>query len=233
MMKIGIMQPYLFPYLGYFQLINAVDKFVILDDVNYINRGWINRNRVLINGEPKLIAIPLKEASQNKLISEIEIVTDQKWRERLLRTLEFNYKKAPYFHDIFSLIEKIILNKEQHISTFIYKSLLDINTYIGINTFIEPSSGKYATKHLKAEQKILNICIQENVTTYINPIGGTELYSKQLFEDNNIDLFFLESDEIRYNQNLMNFIPWLSIVDVMMFNSKNDIKEMLNKYKLV
>jgi hypothetical protein len=232
-MKIAIMQPYLFPYIGYFQLINAVDKFVILDDVNYINRGWINRNRILINGKPQLISIPLKEASQNKLINEIEIVNDQKWRGKLLKTLQHNYRKAPFYQDVFSLIEKIILNKEQNISTYIFASVIDINVYLEIKTLIEPSSAKYHTKHLKAEQKIVNICIQEKATTYINPIGGTELYSKQLFKDHNINLFFLKTDEIMYNQNFSNFIPFLSIIDVMMFNSKNDIKEMLNKYKLV
>jgi hypothetical protein len=232
-MKIAIMQPYLLPYIGYFQLINAVDKFVMLDDVNYINRGWINRNRILINGKPQLISIPLKEASQNKLINEIEIVNDQKWRGKLLKTLQHNYRKAPFYQDVFPLIEKIILNKEQNISTFIFASVIDINVYLEIKTFIEPSSAKYHTKHLKAEQKIVNICIQEKATTYINPIGGTELYSKQLFKDHNINLFFLKTDEIMYNQNFSNFIPYLSIIDVMMFNSKNDIKEMLNKYKLV
>lgn len=232
-MKLAIMQPYLFPYIGYFQLINAVDKFVIYDDVNFINKGWINRNRVLINGEPQLISVPLKEASQNKLINETEIVNDQKWRVKLLRTLQYNYKKAPFFHDVFPLIEKIILNKELNISTFIFTSLIDINVYLEIDTFIEHSSAKYNTKHLKAEQKIVSICIREKATTYINPIGGTELYSKQLFKDNNIDLFFLKTEEIIYNQNCSNFTPWLSIIDVMMFNSRSDIKEMLNKYLLV
>jgi hypothetical protein len=232
-MKLAIMQPYLFPYIGYFQLINAVDKFVILDDVNYINRGWINRNRVLINGEPQLISVPLKEASQNKLINEIEIAIDQKWREKLLKTLQYNYKKAPFSHDVFPLVEKIILNKEQNISTFIFTSLIVINGYLEIKTFIEPSSAKYYTKHLKAEQKIINICIQEETTTYINPIGGTELYSKQLFKDHNIDLFFLKAKEIIYDQSCKNFIPWLSIIDVMMFNSRRDIKEMLDQFDLV
>lgn len=232
-MKLAIMQPYLFPYIGYFQLINVVDKFVILDDVNYINRGWINRNRVLIHEEPQLFSVPLKEASQNKLINEIEIVNDQKWRGKLLRTLQYNYKKAPFFHDVFPLIEKIILNKELNISTFIFTSLIDINVYLEIKTFIEHSSAKYNTKHLKAEQKILNICIQEKATTYINSIGGTELYSKQLFKEHNIALFFLKTKEITYNQNCRKFAPWLSIIDVMMFNSRRDLKEMLDKFELV
>jgi hypothetical protein len=232
-MKIAVMQPYLFPYIGYFQLINAVDKFVILEDVNYINRGWINRNRVLINGKPQFFSIPLREASQNKLINEIEIVNDQRWRVKLIRTLQYNYKKAPFFHDVFPLIEKIILNEELNVSTFIFTSLIDINFYLEIDTFIEHSSAKYNTKHLKAERKIVDICIQEKATTYINPIGGAELYSKQLFKDNNIDLFFLKTEEIIYDQNCETFIPWLSIIDVMMFNSVDRIRVMLDDFDLI
>lgn len=227
------MQPYLFPYIGYFQLINTVDKFVIFDDVNYINRGWINRNRILINGDYQMISIPLKEASQNKLINEIEIVNDQKWKEKLLRTLQFSYKKAPFFDNVFPLLEKIVLNNEQNISAFIYASIIDLLEYLKINTLIEPSSSKYNTKQLKAEQKILSICNQEKATTYINPIGGTELYSKQLFKDHNIKLFFLKTEKIVYNQNCKNFIPWLSIIDVMMFNSLDEVKNMLKQYDLV
>lgn len=210
-----------------------MDKFVILDDVNYINRGWINRNRILINGEPRLISMPLKDASQNKLINEIEIANDQKWKDKLLRTLRLNYKKALFFSDVFPLLEKIILNKEQNLSAFIFASIIAINKYLAIKTVIESSSAKYITKHLKAEQKILNICFQENATTYINPIGGTDLYSKQQFKDYNIELFFLKTKEATYNQNCKIFIPWLSIIDVMMFNSRSDIKIMLNNYGLV
>lgn len=232
-MKVGIMQPYFFPYIGYFQLINSVDKFVILDDVNYINRGWINRNRILINGEPRLISMPLKDASQNKMINEIEIANDQKWKEKLLRTLQLHYKKALFFSDVFRLVEKIILNKEQNLSAFIFASIIAINKYLAIKTVIESSSAKYITKHLKAEQKILNICFQGNATTYINPIGGTDLYLKQQFKDHNIELLFLKTKEVTYNQNCKIFIPWLSIIDVMMFNSRSDIKIMLNNYGLV
>jgi len=210
-----------------------VDKFVILDDVNYINRGWINRNRILINEEPKLITIPLKDASQNKLINEIEIANDQKWEDKLLRTLQFNYKKALFFNDVFRLLKKIISNKEQNLSAFIFDSLIDISKYLEIKTIIEPSSTKYNTKHLKAEQKILNICLKDNATTYINPIGGTDLYSKQLFKDHNIALFFLQTKEITYNQNCNVFIPWLSIIDVMMFNSVNRIRVMLDDFELL
>src|ERR1035437_2930920 len=106
-MKIAIMQPYIMPYIGYFQLINAVDKFVILDDVNYINKGWINRNNILVNKKAHLFVIPLKEASQNKLINEINISDEGKWKANLLKTIEQNYKRSPYFTIVYALIEEI------------------------------------------------------------------------------------------------------------------------------
>lgn len=233
-MKIAIMQPYLFPYIGYFQLINSVDKFILLDDVNFINRGWINRNKILVNGQPKLISFPLRNASQNKLINEMEIISDHTWITKFMRTLHHNYGKAPFFDKVIQLIGKIVLNQEKNLSQYIYVGLLDIIKYLGIKTIIVSSSAKYNTTSLKAEQKILNICLQEGATAYINPIGGTELYSKQFFLENAIDLFFLRSKEIRYDQNIKTFVPSLSIIDAMMFNSPEFISEtMLNEYDLL
>jgi hypothetical protein len=232
-MKLAIMQPYLFPYIGYFQLINAVDKFVILDDVNYINRGWINRNRILVNGKSKMFTVPLKASSQNKRINEIEILHDPKWKGKLIKTIHYNYKKSPYYCDIFPVIEAIILHNESNLSRFILHSIKTINEYLRIPTIIVPSSIKYCTEQLNAERRIIEICMQEKTQIYINPINGAKLYSKQLFEDHNIQLFFIKSYDIDYNQLSNDFIPWLSIIDVMMFNSPEIIKEMLGKFELV
>lgn len=232
-MKLGIMQPYFLPYIGYFQLINTVDKFVILDDVNFINKGWINRNRILVNGQSQLITIPLIEASQNKHISEIELVIDLKWKEKLLKTIEFNYKKAQYFKDVYPIIESIVLFEIPNLSTYIHNSLLQICHYLDINTMIEISSAKYKNGHLKADEKILDICLQENAQIYINPIGGTELYNKLMFEKNGIQLNFIQTEKIEYKQFNNEFVPCLSMIDVLMFNSLNRIKEMLLNFNLV
>ena len=160
-MRIAIMQPYFFPYIGYFQLISAVDIFVVYDDVNYINKGWINRNHILVNGQAKLITIPLIQASQNKHISEIELFGDLKWKDKLLKTIEFNYKKASYFKDVYLLIESIILFEEPNLSRYIHNSLIQICQYLDINTVIVPTSAKYQNGHLKAADKIMDICLQE------------------------------------------------------------------------
>lgn len=232
-MKVAIMQPYLFPYIGYFQLIKAVDKFVVLDDVNYINKGWINRNNILINGKSNLFTIPLKEASQNKLIREIEISDDLKWKDKLIKTIEQNYKKSPYYSSFSPLLFEIINFNNKNLSEFISFSLNKINGYLGINTLIISTSSIYNNQHLKAQNKILDICLKESADIYINPIGGTELYDKIEFKNSNIELLFLKSNPIHYKQYNIDFVPWLSIIDVIMFNSKDQISNYLEDYTLL
>ncbi len=231
-MTLAIMQPYLFPYIGYFQLLNAVDKFVIYDDVAFINRGWINRNSILNNGKAQLFTVPLKEASQNKLIHEISIDTDQKWRDKLLKTIQQTYKKAPHFAAVFPLVEAIFLQQESNISTYIYQSITTICEYISISTPLVESSQIYNNQHLKAQERILDICLQEKANHYINPIGGRELYSKELFAEHGIQLNFIRSEKVEYVQFNNEFVPWLSIIDIMMFNSKEEIQKLLKTYIL-
>lgn len=117
-MKLAIMQPYFFPYIGYFQLIHAVDKFIILDDVNYINRGWINRNKIIINGEAKWFTLSLDKASQNKLIKEINISSKDVFHEKLLKTLKIFYGKAPYFNQVYDLLNKLFKIENYNLSSF-------------------------------------------------------------------------------------------------------------------
>jgi hypothetical protein len=231
--KLAIMQPYIFPYIGYFQLINAVDKFVILDDVNYINKGWINRNKILSNGSEHLFTIPLKEASQNRLINEIELSDDSKWAGKFLKTIQFNYKRAPFFETVFPVIERIILNSEKSLSLFIYDSIIKINSYLDINTTLILTSALYQNRNLKGQDRILDICIREKASTYINPIGGTKLYSKEMFSENMIELHFLNTKPIKYIQFGDEFVHLLSIIDLMMFNSKEKIQFFIGQYELL
>lgn len=232
-MKIAVMQPYFMPYIGYFQLINAVDRFVIFDDVNYINKGWINRNRILIKGEDHYFTIPLKEASQNKLIHEIEIADDNQWKKKFLKTIHYNYNKAPFYKSVFPLIDTIINHPEKSLSRYILESIIEVNRYLGIRTLIIPSSAAYGNGYLKGLEKIMDICLKEKATTYINPLNGTHLYSKAEFNKKKIELFFLKSGVTIYPQFNNSFIPWLSIIDVLMFNPAEKIQEMLNRYELI
>jgi hypothetical protein len=232
-MKIAIMQPYLFPYIGYFQLIDAVDKFVIFDDVNYITKGWINRNRILLNGKDFLFTISLKGASQNKLIRETDIDETDKWRNKLIKTFEAAYSKAPFYKEVSPMLNEILNNREDNLSTFILYSINRIASYLDIKTGIIPSSEPYGNQNLKGEDRIIDICLQEKAAEYVNPIGGMELYSRPKFQANDIQLFFLKTQLIEYKQFGKEFVPWLSIIDLLMFCSPDEVKNFLKKRELI
>lgn len=231
-MKIGIMQPYFFPYLGYWQLINAVDTYVVYDDVAYIKGGWINRNNILINGKANLITLPLEQSSSFKNINEIMVTGNCKQKDKLLKSINFAYAKAPYFNNIMPIIEKLIL-KDGDIANLNYNAILEINNYIGINAKILLSSSIDKNNDIRAQDKVIHICKILNADHYINAIGGQELYSKEEFKKNNINLNFLKMKNLEYKQFKNDFVPNLSIIDVMMFNSPEQIKEMLDDYELL
>jgi hypothetical protein len=232
-MKLAIMQPYFLPYIGYFQLFHAVDKFIFLDDVNFIKKGWINRNRILINNEPTYFTLPLKSLSQNKQINELYRYRDAKWEKKFLNTLYHSYSKAPFFKNVFNLMEAIIHHEEDNLSQFLTGSLQTLNKYLGITTTVKRSSENYRNQHLKGAERLIDICLHEAADEYINPPGGKSLYDKEEFKENGIHIFFLEPGNIQYNQYKNHFIPGLSILDVMMFNNPQEIRKMLKIYTLV
>ena len=231
--KIAIMQPYIFPYIGYWQLINAVDTFIVLDDVNYIKKGWINRNSILVSGKSNLFTLPLVGASQNKKINKIDLLHEDKWKVKILKTIKNSYSKSPYFTTVFPLLEKIIHFKNVNLSEYLIYQLEEICKFLDIDTVIKSSSKIFDNQNYKGEEKIINICEKEKATLYINPIGGKDLYHKNSFSEKKVELFFLESKEINYKQFKNDFIPWLSIIDLLMFNSVEEIKTIfLTNYNL-
>jgi len=232
--KIAIMQPYLFPYIGYFQLIHAVDRFIVYDDVTFIKQGWINRNRILVNGEPLLFSVPLSGASSNKLIRDIQINNAPYivWRKKFFKTLEQNYRKAPQYEKILSIMKDVFGDEPQLISILAIRSIKVTCAYLDITTGILETAINYSNSHLKAEDRVIDICCKEHAQTYVNAAGGRELYNKDNFKRNGIDLYFLKSKYISYKQLEYPFIPWLSIIDVMMFNSKETIKTFLLQFIL-
>lgn len=232
-LKIAIMQPYFFPYIGYFQLMNTVDKFVIYDDVTFIKGGWINRNNILINNSPNLFTLPLKNASSNILIKDIEISLNDKWKNKFIKTIIWNYKKAPYFTETIEIISKILNIDNILLKSMCIESFELINKYLQIDTEIIDSSTIYSNEDLFGQDRVLDICIKENAIHYINPIGGLKIYNRKDFNDKGIKISFLETNQIKYSQFKNDFIPNLSIIDVMMFNSPNEIRKMLNNYKLI
>ena len=233
-MKLAIMQPYFFPYIGYFQLINSVDKFIIYDNIQYTKKGWINRNRILVNKKDQLITLPVKKDSDYLNIVEREL--SESWgkdKNKMLNVIKSSYNKAPYFQETFELISKYLNDSEVNLFKFIYNGIILINDYLEIKTPIVISSTIDVNHALKSQDKVLSLCKEQNADIYINSIGGVELYDKEIFKQNNIELNFIKSNPIKYKQLNNEFVSWLSIIDIMMFNSKEQVKEYLNSYTLI
>lgn len=234
-MTAAVMQPYLFPYLGYYQLVNAVDTFVFFDDVNFINKGWINRNNILQQDKPLRFTVPLLKASQNKLINEIELADYHKWRKEFLKTIEMSYKKAPHYSIIFNWLGEFFEKNFTHISQMAAESVSSIASLLQFSTDFKLSSSLKYTENVNqsGQSKVLNICSLLNAETYINPKNGTELYDNELFIKRGIMLHFIQMDNIVYRQ-LKNdpFVPNLSIIDVLMFNGLEETKSLLKQCSL-
>lgn len=229
-MKISIMQPYLLPYIGYWQLIQTSKYFVILDDVNFIKKGYINRNSILLNNRPYRFTLNLVNSSQNKLIKDIKIGNDTK---SILKTIEHSYKKSPFFKTTFPIFEDIFTNTEKNLSKFIGYSLIEISKYLGLKTDFIYSSKIIKKVNLKSQDRILEICQKLNADHYINNISGLNLYDYNLFLKKKIKLSFLKTNQTSYKQFKDKFIPNLSIIDIMMFNDKFKIYELLKNYTLI
>ncbi|MEW9581164.1 WbqC family protein [Paraburkholderia sp. DGU8] len=225
--RLAIMQPYFFPYLGYFQLMAEVDAFVVFDDVNFINRGWINRNRININGAPYLITVPLKQASQNKLICEISVDDHLSWRDKLLKTIGQAYSRAPQFARVFPLVESIVRHPAGNLADYLRHSLLNLRDFLGLGTEIISTSRRYENSNLTAQSRIIDICLRERADIYINAIGGKELYEHTAFESAGVKLRFLQPALPPYGQSGAEFMPGLSMIDVLMHNDGQAVTNML------
>ena len=233
-MKLAIMQPYLFPYIGYFQLMNAVDEFVVYDKIKFTKKGWINRNKILINGKSEYITVPLKKSSDFLPINERQLA--ETWtvdRKKILNKIYESYRRSPYFEKVFQLIESCINFPDDNLFNVLYNSLNMVKSFLKINTPFVISSTIPIEEQLKAEKKVIQICKERKADTYINPIGGIDLYDSSNFRKEGLDLFFLKSKDIIYKQYNDEFLPSLSIIDVMMFNSSEHISHFLEQYVLI
>ena len=229
-MTLGIMQPYLFPYIGYFQLLAAVDRFVIYDDVTFIKQGWINRNRMLINGEPSFFTVPLAHKSSAVTIRETEISAapeHRRWAEKMLKSFDNAYRRAPEFSRAYPLIERVLTGATTKISELASDSIRAVAALLEIRTPIVETSSIYGNAHLRGEDRVIAICKAEGADRYVNASGGRELYAHGRFAAEGIDLRFLTPQPIEYPQFGDAFVPWLSIVDVLMFNPVARVREYL------
>lgn len=222
-MKLGIMQPYFLPYIGYFQLIAAVDVFVVYDNIKYTKKGWINRNRMLKNGQDVMFSLPLKSDSDFLDVHQREIAADFS-RTKLINQFRGTYLRAPFFKQTFPLIERIVGCEERNLFKFLYQSIIQTCEHLGIRTEIKISSSVAIDHSLKNQEKVLAICSTLGASTYINSIGGRELYAKESFQARGVQLQFIQSKPFEYPQFGGEFVPWLSIVDILMFNSLEKVR---------
>jgi WbqC-like protein len=229
------MQPYLFPYIGYFQLIHAVDRFVVYDDVAYIKQGWINRNRILINGEPSFFSVPIKHASSYALICDTFIDDDPqhaRWVEKLLKTFDNAYRRAPEFRRVFPIVERVFSVNTTRIADLALASVKAISSLLEIETTFVDSSRTYGNATLRGENRVLSICQAERANEYINVPGGRDLYSRERFEAAGIGLSFIQPRNVEYPQFGGPFVQGLSIIDVLMFNPLDQVRRDLDAYDL-
>lgn len=227
-MKLAIMQPYFFPYIGYFQLMAAVDEFVVYDNLKYTKKGWINRNRILMNGADTLFSLPLKKGSDYLDIRE-RFLSETFDRQKLINQFAGAYRRAPYFSQVFPLLEAIVMHPAENLFSYLHHSLTMLRDVLALECSIRVSSEIDIDHGLKAQDKVVALCRARGAKTYINPPGGVSLYSHEAFASHGIQLAFLQPHAMTYSQFDHRFVPWLSIVDVMMFNSSNEVRRLITQ----
>ncbi len=232
--RVAIMQPYFLPYLGYWQLMNAVDTFVVYDNIQYTKKGWINRNRFLLNCAPETFTLPLQKDSEGLEVCQRFLALDfDSHRESIMRRLRAAYFRAPHFREVFPLLESIFLCPQKNLFDYIFNSIVRIKDILEVSCRIEVCSGLAVDHGLKGQDRVVSICRALNATEYINPIGGVELYSEDEFSLNGIELKFQRVGLSEYPQYSCTFVPALSIIDVLMFSGVNGAKSQLANMSLI
>lgn len=221
------MQPYLFPYLGYFQLVKYCDEFVFYDDVQFIKGGYINRNNILANGQKQLFTIPVVKASSNRKINEHHFSDN---RGKFFKSIEQNYRKAPQFEAVMPILDKVLNTNETQVAVLCKDSILSVFNYLSIDINYRFSSELDYNKSASASEKLFEICQLINTNRYCNMKSGKSLYSKKQFAERGIELSFLEMAALSYPQNKNEYVSHLSIIDVLMWNDKSAVKALLQKY---
>lgn len=228
-MKLAVMQPYLFPYIGYFQLIYAADLFLVYDDVSFIKQGYINRNSILSPNGVTRFTVPVPSASSNKLISELAFSPDV---SKVLKTIEQSYSKAPYYKAVFPMVRGILEHEDRSIAAICQKSYQDIFSYIGVERKLKKTSEIVYDRTLNARDRLMDLCHKFNADCYINASGGRALYCKADFLRQGLSLRFIDSLPLRYQQSNQEFVKNLSIIDVLMNCPPNEVVDLMRKYEL-
>ncbi|MCU1797270.1 hypothetical protein CUU45_08285 [Pectobacterium polaris] len=233
MIKYAVMQPYFFPYIGYFQLMAEVDVFVVYDNIKYTKKGWINRNRILLNGKDSTFSLPLKKDSDFLDVKD-RVLSETFNRDDLINKIRGAYRRAPYFKNVFPLLENIINHRDDNLFNYILYSLGSIKEYLGLTCDIKVSSSINIDHSLKSQDKVLAFGHALGAKSYSNPPGGISLYSQEAFSLHGMTLNFIQPNNIVYKQFDEPFVAWLSIIDVMMFNSSDEVLNLItNEYELI
>lgn len=232
MSTLAVMQPYLFPYLGYWQLLQAADRHVVYDDVNFIKGGWINRNRLLVAGQVAYVTVPLHGASSFSRICDIALDTRAPWRDKLVRTIAFNYRRAPAFAQVFPTIERIVQHEAAMLADYLLNQLRAMAQWLGIEAEIVPTSRAYGNAHLHGQDRVLDLCRREAATTYVNLPGGRALYDARAFASAGVALRFVQPRPLQYPQTAPGFAPGLSVIDALMALGVDGTRRALRDFDL-
>lgn len=232
--RVAVMQPYVYPYIGYFHLIQSASEIVFYDDVNYIKQGWINRNRILSGNRDFMFTIPVADASQNRLIKDVVPLLDSgRWREKFIRQLHQSYGRAPHFAQAIDCVMEPLKNSHASIADLAIDSIRAVYDYLDLKlNYLRSSECCADTKNLPRADRLISITKNLGYSRYVNSPGGVDLYDRQYFLSAGVELSFLSSKSIYYEQGRKEFVPNLSIIDVLMFNDKKTIRSMLSEFNV-
>ena len=256
-MRLAIMQPYFMPYIGYFQAIAAVDKYILYSNLTFIKEAWMNRNRLLMrDGTIVLATVPIRSKSSHTMIYDVEIDNSKPWKEKLLRTLQMCYSRKPYYDETYPLIVDLLAPDYNLLKDLNAATTIGIARHLGINTQIEADNSRYLpmehtlqyiesdysllphlerTHPIRKVARVIEMCRREGADHFINAIGGQQLYSKDEFAQYGIRINFVQTNPIQYRQDTKTgeFVPNLSIIDVLMNNGREGTQLLLTQYTLV
>jgi WbqC-like protein family len=226
--KLAIMQPYLFPYLGYFQLAAAVDCFVFYDDVNFIKNGWINRNRLFLSGDVRYFTVPLLGASSSSSIAQVGVQPGEVWRRKILESIAQSYAQAPHVAPVLEMVSAVLEGPQTaSIGALAKQSVVAVAEYLGLHTAFVWTSQKYGNASLRGVERVLDICRREAASCYVNLPGGRSLYDAAQFAAAGVELAFIEPRLPQYDCGRRPFHAGLSIIDVLMWNDRAAVAELL------
>ena len=237
-MRLAIMQPYFFPHLAYFQLMKEADEWIVFDEIQFIDKGWINRNRILHPNEEKqwqYFTLPLTGRKQFSRISELEIHPEKNWEAEIFGKLTHLKKKAPFYRDTLAFLEECFEEKTANLSVFLSHTLRKCAQKLEISTPIKVQSemGMVGLQSTHPGQWAVSISAACGATEYINPLGGAEIFKKAEFDAANIKLKLLKGGQLSYTQRNRQFVPGLSIIDVLMWNSAEEVRELMTQYEVI